>query len=158
MYETKICTKCGGKPKPLSEFTLINKYYTRLCTDCYLERRRNIAAIKRRTEGIPVQKKFSNKAEKKENTKRNHYIKLRRKNGTLIKKYTPINRKETIRKNSAKHRNNLSDEYIKKRINKCNKKKYKDISQIEIDIKRLQIQLKREIKNEKSKINESCRR
>jgi len=142
-----ICT-CCKKNKKLSDFGK-DKRYNKPQTQC-----KKCLVIKRKKYYKDNPLKANERLEKRKeySIKIRKIMKYKRLNNKTIfekrdKAYYEKNKEKTKRR-SQKDSENLTDKYIKKLITKITKLKCDEITPELIELKRVQIQLKREIKNE----------
>ena len=143
----KICTCCKEK-KENSFFYINNGYFTSNCKECTLKNQREFTQT---LEGNKKRKEYRNKYNKlnpnyvKKEKERKKIWNLNNKelNRKRNKKYTKKNKK-AIQKRREGKRKDLHEHYIISNL----KDRSLPITSELIELKRVQIQLKREIKNE----------
>jgi hypothetical protein len=138
-YQTKICSKCKTS-KPLSEFHKDRKKKCGHRSEC---RECNIQGAPGYARNYHLKNKEHRNA-----LSREYYSKNREKKLKKNKNYRELNR-ESIRKKDNERTKSLDVNYIKRKIigHDCALLENRDIPEGLVEIKRLLIQLKRELRN-----------
>ena len=170
--ETKTCTKCKIE-KPLSEYYTDNRYeetkYKPACKICHNKVSKKNYEDNFEKRSMQIKLWGAKNPLKIKEIKRNFKKKHPKYYATSSRKWmeNPLNKKKKydyfktkrvknkISIRDSINRENLSDTYIKQQLQCRGGLKCENITEELIEIKRLQITLKREIKNEKSKTNEN---